>query len=425
MLNTIGSLLYNIITAPVNALLKFTVWFLQGIILSPANIPPGIETLWNQAAIVSTALITLVTIYAFVKSSAQSLSGGGDNGKDIFGRAVISVILAQVSWIVFVNFLIPLNNTVVSGILTNVGSIKFDVAAGWALPTISAGAIIGTTVGATALELGGYFILAFFAILYIVAAIISWVVWLVRNVEIIILLIISPIAASFMVLKYNNAWRWVFNELISAIFSQSILALFIYVSFYLMTGAAAVPMQWDTSIVVNPTDSILYFALGVTSLFLSFKSHSWVKGMLTGQSVVGDHSGLAMAAGYTIAKNATNLMPPQAQLAMKTATGLLGLGEFSKGGRALAVAKQANAVLGQLENQEVVSQVKESHALSEITSMQNPYTRAAMAEAHGIRQEINTQGTADNVAAISVQQNRIKEYHENHSNPYTKGGKVK
>lgn len=424
LFNTIGALLYNIIAAPVNALLKFTVWFLQGIVLSPANIPPGIETLWIQAVTISTVLITTVTIYAYVKSSAQSLSGGGEDGKEIFGRAIISVILAQISWTVFVNFLIPLNNTVVSGILTNIGGIKFDVAAGWALPTIGATTLVGSAIGAAALSLGAYFILALLAILYILAAIISWVVWLVRNVEIIILLIVAPIAASFMVLKNSNAWRWVFNELVSAIFSQSILALFIYVSFYLMTGAAAVPMKWDTSIVINPTDSILYFALGVTALFLSFKSHNWVKGMLTGQSVVEDHSGLAVAAGYALARHGSHFAPPQAHLAMKTAVGQLGFGEFSKAGRALAVAKQANTALGQIENQGVVSQMQEAHALSNTATMQNPYTRKAMAEAIGLKQEIHAQGIADNVINIQSEKQRGHETWIN-SNPYTKRGTKK
>lgn len=404
MLETVGSILYNILAMPVNALLKFVTWFLQGIVLSPAMVPPGIETVWNISVNISMALITTVTIYSAVKASTESLTGYSEDIKDIVGRAILAIFFAKFSWFIFIDFLLDLNNTVVSGIVGMLGGIKFDIAAGWALPTISFGAAVAGGIFSS-LTIGLYFVLWLLGLLYVIAAILSWIVWLSRSVEIIVLIILAPIAAAFLPNRNSNAWRWVVTELIAAIFSQSFLALFIFLSFFLMTGASGKSISWTTDAISNPGESITSFALGVVCLFYSFKSNAWAKGFISGQSVVGS-GGMGLGAAYGIGKLASVAMPGGAKLAMGQAMGQLGLGEFSKGGRALQVAKQANSVLGKIENQGTMNQTAEASSLSSIASMSNPHVRSAMAQETGLKGEIRAQGNADNAPAISLQNSR-------------------
>lgn len=401
MLDTVGSILYNILAMPVNALLKFVTWFLTGIVLSPATVPAGIQSVWDISVNISMALITVVTIYSAVKASTESLTGNSEDMKDIVGRAILAVFFAKFSWFIFIDFLLDLNNTVVTGIVNLLGGIKFDIAAGWALPTIgAAAAIFGTAT------IGLYFVLWLLGLAYVIAAAISWIVWLVRSVEIIMLIIIAPIAAAFLPNRNSNAWRWIVTELLSAIFSQSILALFIFVSFFLMTGASGKSISWTTDAISNPSDSVTNFALGVTCLFYSFKSHSWAKGFISGRSVVSDHSGLAMVAADRAVKMASAAIPGGAELAMGQAMGKLGLGEFSKGGRMLAAARSANAAKAGEENPDYFSAGMASSANANIAALSNPHTRERVAAQAGLSSEVQTQGKANNAPAIQMQHAR-------------------
>lgn len=420
MLETVGAILYNILAMPVNALLKFVAWFLEGIVLSPAMIPPGIEAVWNISVNISMGLITTVTIYSAVKASTESLTGYSEDMKDIVGRAILAIFFAKFSWFIFIDFLLDINNTVVSGIVGMLGGIKFDIAAGWALPTISFGAAVAGGIFSS-LTIGLYFVLWLFGLLYVIAAIISYVVWLVRSVEIIGLIILAPIAAAFLPNRNSNAWRWAVTELVSAIFSQSFLALFIFLSFYLMTGASGESISWTTETISNPGESVTCFALGVTCLFFSFRSNTWAKGFVSGHSVVGD-SGIGLGAAYGIGKLTSAAMPGGAKLAMGQAMGHLGLGEFSKGGRALQVAKQANSALGKLENQGTMNQMAEASSLSSLASMNNPHVRNAMAQETGLKGEIRAQGNADNAPAISLQRSRSESNIA--SNPASREAKI-
>jgi len=401
MLETVGSIFYNILAMPVNALLEFVAWFLEGIVLSPAMIPSGIETVWNISVNISMSLIVTVTIYSAVKASTESLTGYSEDVKDIIGRAILAIFFAKFSWFIFIDFLLELNNTVVSGIIGMLGGIKFDIAAGWALPTISFGAAILSSVA-----LGLYFILWLLGLLYVIAAIISWIVWLIRTVEIIGLIIVAPIAAGFLPNQNSTAWRWVVTEFLSAIFSQSFLSLFIFLSFFLMTGASGKSMSWTTDAISHPGESVTSFALGVACLFYTIKSHSWAKGFVTGRSVISDHSGMALGAGYGLGKLTSAAMPGGAKLAIGQAVGKMGLGEFSKGGRMFAAARSANAAKSSEENPGYFSAGMESSANANIAALNNPHTRNRVAAQAGLMSEVQSQGTADNAPAIQKQQAR-------------------
>lgn len=400
LFNSVGALIYNIIASALNALLQITAFFLNSIVLRQASVPSIVETIWHQSANVSTALITLTTIYALVKSSAQSLHGSAEDTKDIIGRAIVAVFLAQSSWTIFMEWLLPLNNVVVTGIMQAFNNININVAQGLILPSASA---LGVLAGVA--MVGWYYALALLAILLIIAILVAVVVWLVRDVEIIMLIILAPIAASFTTISRNvNSWRWLVTEFISTIFSQSVLALFMYTSFSIMMSSGSV--QLNTNMVSSPGDMLWNFAIGVTGVFMSFKAHSWLRGMITGERVTGDHGALALAAGFAAAKMGSSFMPGGAALNAKTALGQMGLGEFSAGNRRLQAARQANSSKSMFENPDFNAQSMASQAGAEMQGLQNPHVREQTAAASGLRSEVMAQGKADNAPAISLQQSR-------------------
>lgn len=383
MTNAAFAIFYNLGSGLINAMFSLVAWFLHNIVVAPASIPDNIRGIYDQAVYISTSLIAASSTYAFLKMSFQGLTGENDTLKDLVGRTILAVILSQSSWYIFMDILVVLNNDIVSGIMMNFANIDPSVVGGWALPAIGIIASLSTSMGSLMLIL-------LLGILFVIGAIISVIVWLKRSGELIILIILAPIAASFTAIsKQVNSWRWLVQEMISVIFSQSITALFIYTAIYVMTGAGQNSGKdiWDPKFVTNPTMSIVNFALGVTLLFMSFKAHSWIKAMASGYSVTSDHGMLAAGMGAMIGRGVgANFIPPNLQLAAKQVAGQFGMGEFSKGGRALAVAKQANSALGMLENQNVISQIAEAGALSSTASMMNPYTNKAMNQANVVKE---------------------------------------
>ena len=398
MADAIAAVIYNIMVYFLNGMLQAIVSFLNMFVAQPAAIPGVVHDMWQMSVNISTGVITLATIYALVKSSAQSISGSTESAKDIIGRSVVSVFMAQASWTIFVEWLLPLNNTIVAGILSQFSNMQINMAQGLMLPSAS---VVGALVGAAVM--GPMFVLVFLALLLVLAMVVAIGVWLVRNMEIIFLIILAPIAASFTVLSGQvNSWRWLLSELVSAIFSQAMLIVFLFISFSIMfNGGGAMTM--NSSLVTNGGSVLQDFALGVTGIFLSFKSHSWLKGMMTGRSVGSDHGALGLAAGMALGGMAKNLTPGGLALDMKQHLGKAGLGEFSKGGRKLMAASSANKAQASAENPDFYSAGVASQADADTSAMSNPHTRSSVATATGLKAEVQAQGMAGNAPAIQIQ----------------------
>lgn len=383
----------------------FMATILHTIVLAPAMIPANIKSIYNDALYLSTFIIAVSTAYAFLKTSMQSLTGQGESVQDIVGRAILAVILAQSSWTIFMDILIPLNNDIVTGILQSFGNIDPSLAGGWTLPVVGITALIAGTM-----SIGGLMILALLAVAFCIGLIVATVVWCVRSAELMRLIILAPIAASFIPAgRQVVSWRWLVQEMISTIFSQSMMALMVYLAFFTITGGGTNSGTdiWNPKMVNDPNMAVINFALGVTMLFMSVHGHAVLKGMMNGQSIGSDHGAVAAGMGAMVGRSiGASFIPPGIQQAAKNFMGNAGMGEFSKAGRALNVAKQANSTLGKLENQGTMAQMAEGGSLLNTANMGNPHTRQAMANETGLSGEISAQGNADNAPAISLQRSR-------------------
>ncbi|AFM43610.1 hypothetical protein Desaci_4786 (plasmid) [Desulfosporosinus acidiphilus SJ4] len=373
MLSIIATLIYQISSAILNPFFHFVSWVLTNLILAPAQLPQSLHQIYDKVANVSVTFVTVGSIWAFIKLSGSGLTAYNDDSvQDIVGRAFIAIVMGYFGWYVFMDVLVPLNNMIVSAIIGEFNNISPSTAGAWTLPTV---------LVVTASNLGPLMGLVVFAVVFLIAVIIAIVVWLRRNGELAGMIVLTPVA--FMLPVFNKRMvsiSWLIQEMGSVIFSQSIMALFVYLGFFVMTGGGnqAGTDIWNPNIFDSPDMAIINFATGVVILFLSTKAHTYLRGMINGYQVTSDHSALAAGMGMFVGKSlGANVVPPGMQLAAKQFAGELGFGEFSKAGRALQVANEANRVLGRMESQGIINQIGEAQALSEKAMAQNPYTAQA------------------------------------------------
>lgn len=398
MFAIIASLIYQISSAILNPFFHLISWFLTNVVVAPAALPESLHQIYDKSASISLAFVTVGSIWSFIKISGSGLAAYNDDSvQDILGRAFIAIIMGNFGWYIFMDVLVPLNNMIVSAIVGEFSSITPSTAGAWTLPTVAAvsTATLGPLMG-----------LVIFAVLFLLAAIIAVIVWLRRNGELAGLLILTPVASMLPVFsKRMVSLSWLVQEMGSVIFSQSVMAMFVYLGFFMMTGGGTQAGSdiWNPEIFTSPNMAIINFATGVVILFLSTRSHTWLKGMLAGYNVTSDHSAMAAGMGMFVGKSlGANVVPPGVQLAAKQFAGEFGFGEFSKAGRALNVASEANRALGRLENQGIINMMDEGSALSSTASMNNPYTRSALEEQAGIKSVISSRGNANHAVEISL-----------------------